>query len=407
MTDHDPLGSTAKTIADKPAGDTPPPPPETAPGAPSSDTTGPVLQLRRSSGDRYVAGVAGGIGRQFDIDPLLVRVAFVVLTIAGAGAPLFYLAVWLFVPRDDRDRSRVAGWFGFGEREPRIRVVALAAAAVLSVLGFFDQTPGGDWVAWTALWILVAIGAVYALLRLFSPGRRSPASPDHSGPTPAGPATPSGPVGTPPLGYRTRPRSGSGALVLMTFALLAVGAGLTMAISFIAGVTVPVAGWAALATGVFGTGMLIGAWWGNGWWLFPFALISAVALAIGSLLPSAAIGERWVQPVSSFELKSAYTWGIGSQTIDLSGLSPARLAGRDITVRQGIGELVVIVPSGVAVDVTAHVGAGEVDVFDLSAEGFDQTLTTSSTPDLKTDQSGSPLTLDVETGLGDLEVVQR
>jgi phage shock protein C len=57
--------------------------------------------LRRSSRDRMVAGVAGGIGEYFDIDPVLVRIAFVAATLfAGTGLILYPIA-WLVMPGPD------------------------------------------------------------------------------------------------------------------------------------------------------------------------------------------------------------------------------------------------------------------------------------------------------------------
>ena len=54
--------------------------------------------LRRSSSNRVVGGVAGGIGERFDIDPQIVRVVFVVLSIVyGLGAAV-YLAMWAILP---------------------------------------------------------------------------------------------------------------------------------------------------------------------------------------------------------------------------------------------------------------------------------------------------------------------
>ena len=46
-----------------------------------------------------LGGVAAGIARSLRIDPILVRVAFVVLTIFGGSGLLLYLAGWLFIPR--------------------------------------------------------------------------------------------------------------------------------------------------------------------------------------------------------------------------------------------------------------------------------------------------------------------
>jgi len=61
--------------------------------------------LRRPFQDRMLAGVAAGIGRYLGVDPTIIRIAFVVLTIAGgAGIPL-YLAGLLLIPDEGSDQS--------------------------------------------------------------------------------------------------------------------------------------------------------------------------------------------------------------------------------------------------------------------------------------------------------------
>jgi phage shock protein C len=65
------------------------------------ETTTTPRPLRRSSDDRMVAGVAGGLGEYFDIDPVLVRIGFVAATLlAGCGLILYPIA-WLIVPGPD------------------------------------------------------------------------------------------------------------------------------------------------------------------------------------------------------------------------------------------------------------------------------------------------------------------
>lgn len=55
-------------------------------------------RLRLSAADRKVAGVCGGLGEYFELDPVLFRVAFVVLAFAGGLGILLYVALWLAVP---------------------------------------------------------------------------------------------------------------------------------------------------------------------------------------------------------------------------------------------------------------------------------------------------------------------
>jgi phage shock protein PspC (stress-responsive transcriptional regulator) len=64
--------------------------------------------LRRSCTDRMLGGVAGGLAQYFGVDTMIVRIAFVVLTIVGgAGIPL-YLAGLLLIPDEGSDQS-IAG----------------------------------------------------------------------------------------------------------------------------------------------------------------------------------------------------------------------------------------------------------------------------------------------------------
>ena len=64
-----------------------------------------VRRLERSSSDRMLAGVCGGLGRYFDLNPTVFRVGFVVLTLLGGAGVLVYLAATLVMPGEGRERS--------------------------------------------------------------------------------------------------------------------------------------------------------------------------------------------------------------------------------------------------------------------------------------------------------------
>ena len=89
----------------------------------------PPRRLTRSSTDRLVGGVAGGIGRHLGVDPLAIRITFVILTFAGGLGVLAYLACLVFVPSDDPDAPPLhwglARTLGAG-------LLAVAALALLS-----------------------------------------------------------------------------------------------------------------------------------------------------------------------------------------------------------------------------------------------------------------------------------
>lgn len=55
-------------------------------------------KLYRSVTDRRVAGVCGGLGEYFKIDPVIFRIIFAVFLFAGAGL-LVYIIIWILVPK--------------------------------------------------------------------------------------------------------------------------------------------------------------------------------------------------------------------------------------------------------------------------------------------------------------------
>ena len=54
--------------------------------------------LRRSRDERVIGGVCGGLGRYLGVDPVLLRIAFVILAIAGGGGILLYIVSWILIP---------------------------------------------------------------------------------------------------------------------------------------------------------------------------------------------------------------------------------------------------------------------------------------------------------------------
>lgn len=64
-----------------------------------------VRRLERSSSDRMLIGVCGGLGRYFDLNPTVFRVGFVVLTLLGGAGVLVYLAAALVMPGEGKERS--------------------------------------------------------------------------------------------------------------------------------------------------------------------------------------------------------------------------------------------------------------------------------------------------------------
>ena len=63
--------------------------------------------LTRSTSDKKLAGVSGGLGAYLGLDPVLIRVGFVVTTLASGIGLLAYLALLLLVPTDDAPAGAV------------------------------------------------------------------------------------------------------------------------------------------------------------------------------------------------------------------------------------------------------------------------------------------------------------
>ena len=55
-------------------------------------------KLYRSTADKMIGGVAGGLAEYFDIDATLIRVLFVVVVFLGGGGILAYIILWIVVP---------------------------------------------------------------------------------------------------------------------------------------------------------------------------------------------------------------------------------------------------------------------------------------------------------------------
>lgn len=129
-------------------------------------------RLYRSRKNRIVAGVAGGLGEYFDIDPVLIRVIFVVATLASGVGFLAYIVLWIVVPYErfefqqsaasaegDSNMGHDAEAYGRRNRKQRGNVVGGMVLIFLGVL-FLAQNYIPDF-HFSDTWplLLVAIGA--------------------------------------------------------------------------------------------------------------------------------------------------------------------------------------------------------------------------------------------------------
>ena len=57
-------------------------------------------KLYRSKKNRVLGGVCGGIGEYFGVDPVLIRLLWVVFTLMGGAGILAYIIAWIIIPEE-------------------------------------------------------------------------------------------------------------------------------------------------------------------------------------------------------------------------------------------------------------------------------------------------------------------
>jgi predicted membrane protein len=130
------------------------------------------------------------------------------------------------------------------------------------------------------------------------------------------------------------------------------------------------------------------------------AVAGAPALLVDGDVLAGGIGERTETLASAAELEPLRQ-GIGKLTIDLSSLA-VDAEHPLLQASVGIGELVVLVPSGSDVSVDAHAGIGSIETPDESTGGIDVDLETSIHGEI-----GGEIWLELDVGIGAIRVEQR
>jgi phage shock protein PspC (stress-responsive transcriptional regulator) len=388
----------------------------------------------RPRDDRQVAGVAAGIARRYDIDPVLVRVGFVVAAFSGIGAAL-YIAGWILLPAERADPAaprpnRPRAWL----------VIALAIAAAVTMGSVFGEN-GPDWI----LPLLAVAGLLYLLHR--SRGDRARQAADAptvaapmaaagpsllkeptgaAGSTEPPPATPPAwdPLGAAPFAWDLpEPSAPPSAPPPRRLPVTPVTLGLALITGSVTAVIMMFGGMLTLTNlavlcgvvlAVLGAGLVVGAFLRTGRGLIPFALLlSALTWAL-----VAAPVDRWqgdgygelvAAPTTVAALQTSYERGAGEIDLDLRNLDLSVPPGGNASpvptrISMGAGDVQVRVPTTADVTVTARAGFGDVRFGDLEDDGPDAHVQVID--DLGTDgvRSGRPLVIDVDAGVADVEV---
>jgi phage shock protein PspC (stress-responsive transcriptional regulator) len=376
---------------------------------------------RRRANDRKVAGVAAAISRRYAIDPVLVRVAFVVATVIGGSGVLLYLLGWLLLPIEGDEASGAERMFGRGRSSMSavltILLVLLLIPATWAVVG--DRASG-------VLGLLVALGALVLLHRSRAalgeiPGmpRPSPTTPAPAVPAATVPATtaamaaPADPPAWDPLGAApfawdlpepsappspaTPPRGARFKVTPITLGLALLTGGL--AVAFAPGLSA--AGIAALLLGVVGLGLVVGSFLQSGRGLILLAIPLALLTWVLHAAPAAGfqVGGSYWDPATVAEVQPHYGVTLGNGSLDLTGLQLTQGQIVRTSVNVGVGETHVILPANVDAQVSCQSQVGQVDC--LGRTGSDRVDVTDNGLD---GPGGGKVILDVHAGMGEVHV---
>ncbi|MEY7973121.1 PspC domain-containing protein [Saccharomonospora xinjiangensis] len=426
-----------------------------------------VSRPRRPHQGRKLAGVAAGVGNRYGIDPVVVRVVFVVLTGFGGIGLALYLLGWLVLAEEGDEVSGIEGLLGRG-RSSMPKGLALALCVVLVptwILSFsWSWFDGG-----TFLGLALAVAGVYLLHRSrghlrrpipTGPATESPAGmtttmsgtdagvwgqPVSEAPPPGGgggggdpPASMSGPdaggwgppgaeapptwdpLGADPTGWRLAeettpapaprpeppapPRRRSKVGFAATGVALAVGGvGAALAAEGVPWFTP--AHVVGLVLAVLGTGMVVGSFLGGGRGLVWLAVpLSLTGLALGAVPiedVGGGFGDLSATPATAEGVLPVYERTAGDVRLDLTKLTGTENV--STIVRNGAGNVAVLVPPDADVWYTCEAGVGNVECLGQQYTGVNPPEIEGK--DFGPDGAGGPkITLTAQAGMGNVEV---
>ena len=359
----------------------------------------PPRRLVRTDDGRWLGGVCAGLGRYFDINPLVYRIAFAALALAGGTGVLLYIAAWLVIPGERSEESVAVETL----RRHRDRPWLLLGVGLLSFGALLALSEARFWPSTGNLWLAATLGGAALLWWHVANRDRAPRhAPRRTAEEPTAETAP----GAPPAPSVPRPASRRGShrssrrcsahssppracsacsrcstsTTSMSLSRLAAGVAIIgVAIAFGAMTQRRVGGLVFLGL------ILLGA----------FGVAAATPVSVSS-----GVGEKIERPESVAALEPTYELGIGELDLDLGAVSlPSGTTSVDASV--GVGSLVITVPRDVALEVDAHAGVGEVNVLGRRDDGVDaqKTITVAgSSPD------AAVLEVEADIGIGNIEV---
>ncbi|MCW2522542.1 MAG: phage shock protein PspC [Frankiales bacterium] len=369
-----------------------------APVPPPADPP-PARAIRRSSTDRVAAGVAGGLGEYFRVDPVLFRVLFAVSAFFGGAGIVAYLLAWAVIPEvgaTDAPLDRFVGEL----RRRRIPFWLVAGVAIL--IGWAVLF---SW--WAPAPFFPAVIAVILLVVVLS-RRKPPVEPAAAPPVQAVGWVPETQAWISESRARSRERRRRAAPVRwITLGVLAATLAVLVVCDAVSGIVIPAYFWTA--GGIVLAGLLVGLVLRRTPWSISLLLVPTVVglVAFGGSRASLhdGVGQEYWTPSSVAQLDSSYRLAIGQGVLNLSEVTLDRPT--HVSITMGAGQLRILVPNGLNVQVRARVHLGTVQL-----NGRDDFLPGHSSSsgvnlDLQvpaTSQTGPALTIDVHLTDGEVSV---
>lgn len=361
----------------------------------STTQTPPRSPLRRSSTDRVIGGVCGGLARTLGIDPVIVRVITAVLALLGAGFALYIIA-WILIP-DDEGESAISG-----ERSGRFTqfaLILLLALAGLSLLRVgWPGTSGGALGFFLCLLIIVvawqAFGNDWFLNTTVPKAADGTTTINSQGVTIVKDGS------KVEITTVKEPRSILGMLV---WNALAVAVGVMLLLNFTGATDLTGRTILAVVLGLVGLGLVISAFAGRARGLIALGLLLGVLMLPTAIHTDASTGERTWIPTTISAATQPFDLGVGDATLDLREVVAGPAVGQsvDVQVHVGAGQLTVLVPRDMNVTIQGRCGLGAVRVLDLpevSGANAYQNVSFGSNP------GSGTVVVNLEVGLGQIEV---
>jgi phage shock protein PspC (stress-responsive transcriptional regulator) len=337
-------------------------------------------RLFRARDGRWLGGVSSGLGRYFDLNPMIYRIGFIALALAGGTGILLYVAAWLVMPDEGVEDSIAAEAI----KKRRERPWLLVGVGLLGFAAIIGLSSAHVWPSPGNLWVAAAIGG--AAIVWWQVGRNG---------EPAAAAVTAGESPAPRARRRSLGPVALGTLIaglgLVGLVDLATGWTLDWRIVFAAAA---VALGAIVAAGAV-TGYRVGSVVALG-----IVVLAALALALVVRVPLfAGVGDRVEHPASIDALDSTYKQGIGNLDVQLGDVA-FPVGTTHVKATLGIGDLVVHVPRSVTVVVHGRASAGEVKLFGDTHDGrpVRENVTSIGT------EPARVLVLDARVGVGQVEV---